>query len=162
MNRVTFAVLIVVSAVAPSILADGPRYVRTVPVAEQPIVEDSRTGYLWQGCPAGLTGASCTTGSDSMMNWQSALAYCEGLDWGGRTDWYLPNVTELTSIVDDSRISPSIDTTAFPATPSSYSWSSSSYSGSSSYAWHVNFSSGNVSNLDKTNSYYVRCIRRGP
>jgi hypothetical protein len=41
-------------------------------------------------------------------------------------------------------------------------WSSSSASDSSSNAWGVYFNYGYVSLSDKTPSYNVRCIRRGP
>jgi hypothetical protein len=95
------------------------------------------------------------------MSWQAALAYCEGLDWGGRTDWHLPNVTELTSIVDDARSSPAIDPTVFPRTPSTSFWSSSSDSGSSIYAWLVGSADGIVDYEDKTFDYDVRCVRVG-
>jgi hypothetical protein len=143
--------------------APTPRFVRTVPVAEQPVVEDRRTGYVWQGCPAGLTGAGCSTGTVSTMNWQAALAYCEGLDWGGRTDWYLPNVVELRSIIDDSRTLSAIDTGAFPGTSHDRFWSSTSCSGLSSWAYYVSISRGSVYiPASKSHSYSVRCVRRSP
>lgn len=41
--------------------------------------------------------------------WQNALKYCEGLALAGHTDWRLPNVRELLSIVDYGRYDPSID-----------------------------------------------------
>jgi hypothetical protein len=41
--------------------------------------------------------------SETGMNWQSALAYCEGLSTTGYNDWRLPNTKELQSIVDYSR-----------------------------------------------------------
>jgi hypothetical protein len=65
--------------------------------------------------------------------------------------------------VDSRRVSPSIDTTAFPATPTDYYfWSSSSFAGSASYAWFVYFNLGFVNSYAKTYAYYVRCVRRGP
>ncbi len=51
------------------------------------------------------------------MNWQGALDYCQDSTSAGFSDWYLPSVDELRSIVDNHRVSPSIDPTAFPATP---------------------------------------------
>jgi len=137
------------------------RFARTEPAVAQPVVTDAVTGLVWQGCAVGLTGDDCLSGSVSRTNWQAALTYCEELDWGGRTDWYLPNVTELASIVDGSRRNPAIDPEAFPAAPS-YSWSSSSYAGSSSLAWRVSFSLGYVSFGDKSFTGYVRCVRVGP
>lgn len=55
-------------------------------------VSDHATGLTW-------------TQSDSVsgMNWEAALNYCEYLDVAGITDWRLPNVKELQSIVDYSR-----------------------------------------------------------
>jgi hypothetical protein len=55
-------------------------------------ITDSATGLMWQQSDSG-TG----------MNWSEALAYCEQLDTAGYTDWRLPNVKELQSIVDYSR-----------------------------------------------------------
>ena len=142
--------------------AEAPRFARSEPVAGQPVVVDSSTGLVWQGCAAGLTGSGCASGGATTMNWQAALAYCEGLDWGGHTDWRLPDVNELASLVDDSRSSPAIDPAAFPATPSSYFWSSSSYAASSSDAWGVSFNYGYVYSVGKTSTYYARCVRGGP
>jgi hypothetical protein len=37
------------------------------------------------------------------MNWQEALEYAEGKEFGNFTDWRLPTIKELQSIVDYSR-----------------------------------------------------------
>jgi hypothetical protein len=142
--------------------ASTPRFSRTV-VAGDPVVADAATGLVWQGCPAGMTGdASSCTGTAITRSWQGALDYCQDSTWGGYTDWYLPNVKELRSIVDNRRTGPAIDTTAFPGTPSSYFWSSSSYAGSASNAWNVYFYNGVLSSSVKTYTFYVRCVRAGP
>ena len=143
----------------------GParRFSRTEPAAGQPIVADSATGLGWQGCAAGLEGRDCAAGSATSLNWQAALTYCENLSWGGQTDWRLPNATELTSIVDDSRTSPSINISAFPAMPfgSILHWSSSSYAVSLA-ALMVGFYDGNVGTDGKASPSYARCVRGGP
>jgi hypothetical protein len=41
-------------------------------------------------------------------------------------------------------------------------WSSSSYAGSTSYAWYVDFYVGFVSNRVKTARHHVRCVRPSP
>jgi hypothetical protein len=143
----TVPISAIAGILAISFAASGEvsRFSRTEPVDDQPVVADSATGLIWQGCAAGLEGRDCASGSASSHNWQAALTYCENLSWGGQTDWRLPNVTELTGIVDDSRRSPSINLSAFPATPfDDYFWSSSSYAGDSSVAWFVSFNDGNV------------------
>ena len=129
----------------------------------EPTVTDNVTGLVWQGCSAGQTGATCT-GTAGTHTWVNALAYCEGLTWGGYDDWRLADAFELQTIVDYSRPwGPYIDPTAFPAQPGNDFWSSSSCSGSSSGAWGVHFDLGLVYYyVDKADSANVRCIRRGP
>jgi hypothetical protein len=75
------------------------------------------------------------------------------------TGWRLPTAIELLSIVDSSRIGPSINTTAFPSTPNGAFWASTLYLGSSSRAWYVTFSSGGSGTNDTTNTASVRCVR---
>ncbi|HSV29859.1 MAG TPA: DUF1566 domain-containing protein [Candidatus Omnitrophota bacterium] len=55
-------------------------------------VTDRATGLTWMQADSGKG-----------MNWQQALAFCEGLDLAGHSDWRLPNAKELHSIVDYSR-----------------------------------------------------------
>jgi hypothetical protein len=139
----------------------GPtqRFTRSELTAGQPVVLDAVTDLAWEGCAAGLSGSDCSSGSASNVNWQAALSYCENLNWGGLTDWRLPCVTELFSILDNSRDGPAIDPATFPATPASPFWSSSSYAGSSSLAWGV---SSSASWDNKTHARLVRCVRGGP
>jgi len=122
---------------------------------------DSATGLIWQKCSAGqgTTLGNCSTGTIVAYNWLNAIAYCEDLNLGGRTDWRLPNVNELRSLVDFTKISPpTIDSTIFPNFQSSYYWSSSTYGQSTSSAWYIFFYSGAISYYVKTNNYYVICI----
>jgi len=148
------------------------RYERTEPVASEPVVFDKITQLMWQGCAAGLTGAGCVDGDAESYNWYEATGtpddtynpggavdYCGDLDWGGYTDWRLPTVRELSWIVNAGQYYPSIDGTAFPGTPSSWFWSSSSYATDSYYAWLVDFDYGYVHNSDKNHAYRARCVR---
>jgi hypothetical protein len=142
---------------------ESERYVRTVTGSSQPIVTDTVTGLEWQGCAAGRSGASCATGSATSHAWNAALAYCDGLSYGGYTDWRLPDPYELSSIVNSGRYNPTIDLAAFPGTPSEFFWSSSSFYANSSFAWRVVFGYGNdYYNGAKTSGYRVRCVRSGP
>jgi hypothetical protein len=96
--------------------------------------------------------------------WANALTYCTSLSLGVHADWRLPNLKELSSIVDDTVFNPAINATYFPATQSSLYWSSTTFAGITSYAWYVYFGDGLVSfvSLDgKSNTYYARCVRLG-
>ena len=124
-------------------------------------ITDSATGLIWQKCSAGLgtTLGNCSTGSISSYTWSSAISYCEGLTLGGRSDWRLPNFNELGSIIDYTKSSnPTIDSTAFPNTQSSYYWSSNTYAQSTNSAWFVRFDNGYVGYDYKSGYSYVRCV----
>jgi hypothetical protein len=113
-------------------------------------VTDNATGLMWQ-----------QEDDNQGRNWESALAYCENLVLppGGYTDWRLPDVKELRSIVDNTRHDPAIDTTVFPGTISGVYWSSSTSPNGTDHAWYVVFDSGYVSYDTKRFTLYVRCVR---
>jgi len=111
-------------------------------------VTDNTTGLMWQQADDATT-----------RTWEQAITYCEGLSLAGFTDWRLPNVKELGSMVDNTVINPSINTVFFPSAISSNYWSSTTYAGNVTFAWYVVFSSGDVSSSVKTSSNYVRCVR---
>ncbi|OGR51469.1 MAG: hypothetical protein A2049_00985 [Elusimicrobia bacterium GWA2_62_23] len=131
------------------------------PVGISSVTVDNRTGLMWVTTP--LTDA----GFKGTQTWVSALTSCtvtlNGMAYAGYTDWRLPNVRELMSIVDYGAASvPRINTTAFPGTVSDFYWTSTTYVPNSTIAWHVYFNAGYVGNSAKTNSLYVRCVRGGP
>jgi hypothetical protein len=71
---------------------------------------DRCTGLEWQRSTADTTGdgAFMTTDTngdqvfepDDGLQWSAALTYCEDLVYAGESDWRLPNILELQSIVD--------------------------------------------------------------
>ena len=116
---------------------------------------------IWQKCTAGqgTTLGNCTTGSATTYTWSNAISYCESLSLGGRTDWRLPNVNELRSIINFTKAtSPSIDSTAFPNTQSLNYCSSSTFSQDINNALYVNFGKGYIYDLSKTSINSVRCV----
>ena len=116
-------------------------------------VTDTVTGLMWQQGDGHNDSGERT--------WQAALAYCEGCTEAGYTDWRLPNIRELESIVDWSTYSPAIDP-VFDCRSSHY-WSSSTYVDYPDFAWFVDFGNGYVNYYGrKDHDYYVRCVRGGP
>lgn len=66
-------------------------------------ITDNATGLMWM-----------QSGSEDTYNWEEALSYAEGMDFAGYSDWRLPTIKELQSIIDytkspDTSNSPAID-----------------------------------------------------
>jgi hypothetical protein len=144
-------------------------------------VTDTRIGLMWKRCSEGQAwnGTTCT-GAAALYTWREALQQAQKLNSRGFatfTDWRVPNIKELRSIVELQCFDPSINLTVFPAmpppaywsshtaTPSVIFWSSSSTvasDGSSSNAGGVDFYDGDDGNwVDKFNSNHVRLVRSG-
>ncbi len=64
-------------------------------------ITDGATGLTWMKVDSGHLKAG--PGKDGMMNWEQALAWSEELDFAGKSDWRLPTVKELQTLVDYSR-----------------------------------------------------------
>ena len=113
------------------------------------VVLDTKTNLMWQDNNDTKT---------IKKNWSDAIDYCENLTLGGYSDWYLPNINELRSLADRSRYNPAIDP-AFKNVVSYRYWSSTTDVGNTSNAWNVYFLGGDDGWDDKSDTYYVRCVR---
>ena len=96
---------------------------------------------------------------DKDVNMEKAKLYARDLRLGNFTDWRVPTIRELLSIVDYTRYNPAIDTDTFPNTPSVWFWSVSPCAYDSGYAWIVSFSYGSSGNYGVSFSNRVRCVR---
>lgn len=132
-------------------------------------VTDQKTGLTWMRCLLGMSwdGSTCLGSTASMYTFGQAIRLQK--IFAGKSDWRLPNIRELQTIVDRSVYNPAIDKVAFPNAPSWALWSSSfdldisgsSYVGSVPY---VDFLAGmldlTLRNPDKYNyKFAVRLVR---
>ena len=129
-------------------------------------VTDSKTGLIWKKCVEGVSGDNCEIGTPDNFTWQKALQQPSIINnrggFAGHTDWRLPNINELVSLVEEQCSDPAINLNRFPNTPSSYVWSCSPSAEVSSYVWYVYFGSGNSSDgILRDDSYAVRMVRGG-
>ena len=101
--------------------------------------------------------------SSSDHTWDEALSYCERMNLGGYTDWRLPTVNELRSIMDFSRRNPAINATYFPVGSGNYYWSSTTYASTTGNAWGIGVrATATINSIGKTSyGYYVRAVRQG-
>ncbi len=128
--------------------------------ANSETVTDNNTGLIWQrnipttyyGCTGGdPTGSTCT--------WQEAINYCENLTLAGSSNWRLPNIEELETLIDYGRENQTINPIIFPYTLQSWwLWSSSFYINDISAAWNIYVNSGSTSYLKKIYNKHVKCV----
>jgi hypothetical protein len=116
-------------------------------------VTDNVTGLMWQN--SGMTGATGGIGANGV---------CATLRLAGYTDWRLPTLVELISLVDYDRASgPMIDTAAFPSTPSYAFWTSVPFKSSTpppnAESWFVSFVDGTAGNMSDGHGLDIRCVR---
>lgn len=127
-------------------------------------ITDNCTNLMWKKCSEGMTynaGTGACDGAASIYTWALALGQCEGLTFpaSSYTDWRLPNIKELMSIVNYQNAGPSINTTYFPGFVSGTYWSSTTDKVIPGNAWNVFFGSGDVDNDIKTTYDRVHCVR---
>lgn len=124
-------------------------------------VTDSATGLMWAKCTQGQSVTTCT-GSPTFLNWSEALTAADTATLAGHTDWRLPNINELQSLVETGCFSPSINSTLFPGTQRTFYWSSTTYNDiGPNYARGVNFQDGKLGHYTKDNFVPVRLVRGG-
>ncbi|MEJ2406024.1 MAG: DUF1566 domain-containing protein [Candidatus Thiodiazotropha sp.] len=129
---------------------------------------DQRTGLMWQRCPHGMTlndqgntdpdDDSCTSAIPTPLNWQTALQAAASDSSGGYTDWELPDVKALESLVLPDCMMSAADRLAFPDTPSAAFWSSTPIR-QDPVAWQVDFYDGDINWAATSRQAYVRLVR---
>jgi len=125
-------------------------------------VHDRATGLEWVKEPGAIGGDFGSAGSPSAMNWNDAIDNCLGLTYAGRSDWRLPNVLELLTLVNFEDSSSPTVYPAFP-TPGSYTyWSSTILSVLTDRGMVVEFDATfQMTYALLTATYYVRPVRGG-
>lgn len=117
------------------------------------ITVDNNTGLIWA---SDGNARGCNYGNQT--DWESAVNWCNNLNFAGSTDWRLPNVKELQSISDYSKSYPSLDQTYFPNTKQEWYWTSTTNDYDGSQAWVIEFDLSQTHVPEKTEKYYLRAV----
>jgi hypothetical protein len=124
-------------------------------------VTDNLTRLIWMKNASAL----------GVKNWAAALNTANTLASGsaGLTDgsqagdWRMPNLRELQSLADYSKVLPALpENHPFAGVMSTYYWTSTTYAYNTAGAWTIGYADGYVSAQYKTDSYYLWCVRGGP
>jgi hypothetical protein len=118
---------------------------------------DNYTGLIWESLDS------------EAVDHAGAVAYCESLVLGG-SEWRLPSIRELATLVDEAEVAPSINETHFPDTKygsrsNNWYWASDADAQSSAH-WALNFDDGFTgTNKGASGSWnyftsgFARCVR---
>jgi hypothetical protein len=130
----------------------GPALSGTLAVGTDSTV-DSMTNLEWQ-----------TTGlEDSPRIWAEAIAYCESLDHADKSDWRLPSIKELVTLIDEAdATAPVVDTATFGETSATSFWSSTPGVPFSPdrVAFTLETGFGSTPTVKMTDVSAARCVRR--
>lgn len=135
-------------------------------------VTDNSTGLIW------LQDANCAKNSgfdaDGLITWAQAFSFISEVNAGttncsdtsnsgsNQSDWRLPNVKELQSLIDYQNSSPVLPSTnPFTSVVSSWYWSSTSFKPTLSNAWRVTLATGYVGAAPKGTTFSVWPVRGG-
>jgi hypothetical protein len=141
-------------------------------------ITDNNTGLMWEKkSDDGSIHAQAAT-----YTWANAFAVHivglntmnAGVGFAGHTDWRLPNVKELHSILNYENVIPAVSPafntgcvaactvlTCSCTAPATFYWSSSTSAASTPVAWSVSFAFGFVLRLNDDTNLSVRAVRGG-
>jgi len=130
-------------------------------------VTHNLTGLTWAKCADGKSGASCDVGFLQSVGWQNALARvvaANAANYLGHSDWRMPNIKELESIVENCGLNPAINKVVFPGVAqdlSSQYWSSTLDVQTAGKVWYVLFGEGATSTNFGGSPFALRLVRGG-
>ncbi len=119
-------------------------------------VTDNITGLMWDQ----------TGNRFAISNWAGALSDANGLSLAGHSDWRLPNLKELRSLINNGQADSAtwLNTQGITNVQPEYYWSSTTYglvTTSARVVWPID---GDYDSYDKTSPlslYYVLTVRAG-
>jgi len=114
-------------------------------------VTDNLTGFMWTKDAQQIQGT---------RQWNDALILCNNFDFAGYTDWRLPNVRELISLIDFGEHDPALPANhPFTNVQFIFYWSSTTYDAIPKHSWGVYLYNGYVYNYHKITEGYVWPVR---
>lgn len=120
------------------------------------IVLDLATGLIW---PANGNAAGCNNGG--AIVWEAGITYAGGLNFAGFTDWRMPNILELISLIDFTEETPVVYTDYFSNISASAYWTSTADARFTYWKWNVEFNRGTLDRNDRVALYKLWCVRGG-
>ncbi len=118
-----------------------------------------------------ITSLSAQTYTHNTLLWQDnsavttqeydsdeAKAYCNALELEGHTNWHLPTLHELFSLIDLKKRAPAL-IDGISTCADDYYWSSTIFVSDHYSYWSIDFTTGKTKVFSPGTSLYVRCVR---
>jgi hypothetical protein len=128
-------------------------------------VTDTASGLMWMRCSVGQTWqhGDCV-GDLTSVDWRSAQAVAETINGDGSfffSDWRIPKLPDLATIIERQCQDPRINLTVFPETPAAAFWTSTGRPGDESEdsVYALSFGPEGVQRMQKDQLNYVRLVR---
>ena len=136
-------------------------------------VKDKLLKLTWMRCSLGQTwtGRRCD-GEAKAYKWEQAKQAAQQMRFADHSDWRLPTIEELKSLVYCSKgvegdrcangsQMPTLFQSLFPNTLATFYWSASPHANDSGYAWGVHFDGGGGGSGYRYFLNHVRLVRSG-
>lgn len=131
-------------------------------------VTDAETGLVWMQCSLGQTWTeNGCSGSPTNYKWGDALQAAALFNSSGglaeQTDWRVPTIKELGSLVEHQCVQPAINLTHFPDTPSATYFTSTvkvDSSGNVGGGRYIDFETGSDLSPEVSSLRYIRLVRQ--
>ncbi|MBF0451375.1 MAG: DUF1566 domain-containing protein [Candidatus Magnetomorum sp.] len=120
---------------------------------------DRTRKITWYSSQPDLTASGA---SGKYNNGENTELYIQALNnnqFGSFSDWRLPDIMELKSIVDIASQNPSIYSQFFPFSQALEYWTTQTLVSSVSQAWCIHFYDGHEETQEKGDLFYVRAVR---
>ena len=127
---------------------------------------DSSTNLTWMRCSLGQTwdGKTCI-GTAEKYTWDAAHKAVAAMNrnggYAGYTDWVVPDLDALKSLLCHVKNGSQINKKIFPNTPAQLYWSASPLTSRNTSAWLVDFGSYLSYSRGKGDNNHVRAVRAG-
>lgn len=114
---------------------------------------DLASGLRWARCTVGQhwDGATCS-GTARRVTWTEAQALA-------RDGWRLPDLKELSGLVELRCLQPAIDATIFPATPAADFWTATPFVNQPNQQWRVQFIYGESHPDKRDRPAFLRLVK---
>lgn len=138
---------------------DAPGHQRKIFELKDEFVVEKRKKLTWKDPKTGFEWQSDSPGE---MTWQAALEYADSLSLDGKSDWRLPTLPDLETLLDRSVLYYELRPIVRKEVPFrdtlSY-WTATTFEDHTNNAWIIMLDGAYVLSYYKSNAYHVRCVR---